>query len=247
MLAASHTISGGLIMRTSRLIAVPLVAVSAIALAGCMPFIPGPMTSEDREIDSVTTVVLDTSGDITITEGEPSLVIHASQGALDRLTSDVNGDTLVLGTKPGPGFTLGEVRYELTLPDLEAIELNGSGDIDATVSAEDSVRLDLEGSGDVNWTGLAANRVEIRLAGSGDIELAGATGDLTIELDGSGNIDAAELEAQDVTVAIDGSGDVDVFAQDTLSAEVAGSGRVTYSGDPSVSADVTGSGTVVHE
>ena len=234
-------------MRSFRFIAVPLIAVTVVALAGCMPFVAGPMTSEDREIDSVTTVVLDTAGDITITEGEPSLVIHASQAALDRLTSDVSGDTLVLGTKPGPGFGLGEVRYDLTLPDLEAIELNGSGDIEATVSSEDSIRLDIDGSGDVSWTGLASDSVEIRLAGSGDIDLAGAARELTIELDGSGNNDAGELEAKDVTIAIEGSGNVDVSASDSLSADVAGSGRVTYSGDPSVSADVSGSGTVVHE
>ena len=234
-------------MRSFRLIAVPLAAVTVIALAGCMPIVAGPMTSEDREIDAVTAVALDTAGDITISEGEPRLVIHASQAALDRLTSEVDGDTLVLGTKPGPGFSLGEVRYDLTLPDLEAIELNGSGDIDATVSAEDTVRLDIDGSGDVSWTGLAASSVEIRLAGSGDIELAGTTQDLTIELDGSGDIDADDLKAQAVTVGIDGSGNVDVAAQDTLSADVSGSGRVTYSGDPAVSDDVSGSGTVVHE
>jgi hypothetical protein len=234
-------------MRTFRFVAVPFGAVAVVALAGCMPFVAGPMTSEERDIEAVTTVVLDTAGDITITEGQPSLVIHASQAALDRLTSEVSGDTLVLGTKPGPGFGLGEVRYDLTLPDLEAIELNGSGDIEAAVSADDSVRLDIDGSGDVSWTGLAADRVGIRLSGSGDIELTGTTNDLTIELDGSGNIDAEELEAQAVTIAIDGSGDVDVTAHDSLSAEVSGSGRVTYSGDPTVSADVSGSGTVVHE
>ena len=120
-------------MRTFRSAAALTAAASVLALAGCVPFVAsGPMTSEERDIDAVSTVVLDTSGDLTISEGEPSLVIHAPEGALDRLTSDVDGDTLVLGTTPGPEIVVGEVRYDLTLPDLEAIELNGSGDVEAT-------------------------------------------------------------------------------------------------------------------
>ncbi|GAA1996074.1 head GIN domain-containing protein [Microbacterium pumilum] len=229
--------------------AVALVAVAPVlALAGCMPFVAtGPMTSEERDIGAVSTVVLDTSGDISISEGAPALVIHAPQDALDRLTSDVDGDTLVLGTTPGANLRLGEVRYVLTVPDLEAIELNGSGDIDATVSSADSVRLDLDGSGDVEWTGLDTGKVDIGLSGSGDVELTGATGELAVELSGSGNVDADELQARDAVIAIDGSGNVDVAVSDTLSAEISGSGRVTYSGDPSVESDVSGSGDVVRD
>lgn len=245
---AADIIIERLIMRTIRPAAVSLVAVaSAIALSGCVPFVGGPMVSEEREIESVTAVVLDTSGDVTISEGEPSLVIHASEGALDRLTSEVVDDTLVLGTKPGAGFTFGQVRYELTLPDLEAIELNGSGDIDSTVSAGGTIRLDLEGSGDVEWTGLATDRVEARLTGSGDIALSGTTRELAIELDGSGDINAEDLDAQDAVVSIEGSGNIDVAVQDNLSAEIAGSGRVTYSGDPAVNSSVSGSGDIVRE
>jgi hypothetical protein len=225
-----------------------LAAASVLALAGCTPIVAsGPTTSEEREIDAVTTVVLATSGDLSISEGEPGLVIHAPQGALARLTSDVDGETLVLGTSPGSEIVLGQVRYDLTLPDLDAIELNGSGDIDATVSAAGTIRVDLDGSGDIEWTDLEADRVEIRVAGSGDIELAGTATELAIELDGSGSVDAADLQAQTAVVSIGGSGNIDVSVRDDLSVNIAGSGRVTYSGDPSVDSEVTGSGEVVRE
>lgn len=223
-----------------------LSAVSALLLSGCMPVVAtGPMVSDERDIDAATTVVLDTSGDLTITQGEPALVIHAPEAALERLTSDVSGDTLTLGTTPGSSIVLGEVRYELTLPDLEAIELNGSGDVTAAVSGQGAIRLRIDGSGDVEWTGLDAEGVALEVAGSGDVALTGTTGSLTIELDGSGNVDAADLEARDATVAIAGSGDVDVWVSDSIVAEISGSGRVTYSGDPTVDADVTGSGEIV--
>jgi hypothetical protein len=226
-----------------------LAAASALALvlSGCMPFLAGPMASEEREIDAASVVVLATSGDLTIREGEPRLVIHAPENALDRLTSEVEGDSLVLGTTPGPGFGIGRVRYELSLPDLEGIELAGSGDIDADVSSDGTLRVVLDGSGDIDWTGLDADRVDVRLSGSGDIELEGSATGLTVELEGSGNVSADDLDAREAVVSIDGSGNVDVAARDTLSASIAGSGRISYSGDPQVDEDVSGSGDVVRD
>jgi hypothetical protein len=203
------------------------------------------MASENREIGDVVNVVLETSGDLTVSEGEPALVIHAPKETLDRLTSDVDGDTLTLSVTPGLTATLGEVRYELTLPDLEAIDLNGSGDVEATVSSEREVRLHLDGSGDVEWTGLKAEKVEIRLAGSGDVAVRGSTTELSVEVTGSGGVNGEELQAEDVVVAIAGSGDVSVSAETSLSAEISGSGRVSYSGDPSVHEEITGSGDIV--
>ena len=154
-------------MRTVRSALIALAGVSVVALTGCMPIAAGPQTSETRDITAVTTVVLDTSGDITISEGEPSLVIHATEDALKRLTSTVAGDTLTLGNKPGLGLDLGKISYDITLPDLEAIELNGSGDIEATVSSPGAIRLEVDGSGDVHWTGLSSDSVEVQLPGSG--------------------------------------------------------------------------------
>jgi hypothetical protein len=66
----------------------------AVAFTGCVPI--GPMSSSTLEIDDdVTLVVLETGGDLTITEGEPSLTIHAPAGILDRLTSEVLNGVLV--------------------------------------------------------------------------------------------------------------------------------------------------------
>lgn len=223
-----------------------LATASVLALSGCVPIVAtGPTTSEERDIGEVTAVELDTSGDLTISEGAPSLVIHAPSGALDRLTAETDGDTLRLGTTPGPAFIVGEIRYDLTVADLTAVAVNGSGDVVSTVSTPGGIRIDIDGSGDVSWTGLDADDVTVRVAGSGDVEVAGRTTDLDIELDGSGDIAARELEAQDVVVSIAGSGDVHVSATGTLSAEVSGSGQVTYSGDPQLRANVSGSGDVV--
>jgi len=203
-----------------------IAAAAVVALAGCAPTVAsGPVTSEERDIPAITTVVLQTSGDLSISEGEPRLVISAASDALEHLTSEVDGDVLALGVTTGIMLRLGTVRYELTVPDLEAITMDGSGDVE--------------------WTGLAARRIEISVAGSGDVTLSGTTQELGIDIAGSGNVHGADLRAQAVDVVVRGSGDVDVSPVDSLSVDILGSGTVTYSGEPTLDTTIAGSGEVV--
>lgn len=228
-----------------RLPSAVVIAASLLALSGCSVTIPvGPTTSEERDIGEVSSVLLGTSGNLVVSEGEPALTVRAPGGTIDRLTSDENGRTLVLGSVPGFSMGLGDVRYDLSVPQLDRIELRGSGTVEATVSADGTVRLDLNGSGEIDWSGLSADRVEVHLAGSGDIAVTGVAAELSVEVRGSGSVDAEKLEARDVVVKVSGSGDVDVAASDSLSVDLSGSGRVTYSGDPSTDVRVSGSGTV---
>ena len=229
-------------MRLLPLIALPAVAI--VALSGCAFAPRGPVVSEDRDIDAATSVVLDSSGDLTIREGEPALTIHAPQAVLDRLTSTVKNGVLELGVTPGtPGIMLGKVSYELTLPSLESLEVNGSGDIDSDVPG-DSLTIDISGSGDLDIDDIDASSVILDISGSGDVELSGRTDDFTLTIDGSADVRADELDSAVVTVDLSGSGDIAVAASDTLEVSISGSGSVVYEGRPEVTQDISGSGEV---
>ncbi|WP_395639401.1 head GIN domain-containing protein [Pseudolysinimonas sp.] len=215
----------------------------AVALTGCVR-VGGPMTSESRDIDDVTAVVLETSGHLEITEGEPSLTIHAPENLLDALTSDVSGGVLELGRRGGgPMFGSGAIRYELSVASLDSIEIDGSGDVTSTVSAE-RMTIEISGSGDVAITGLDADQIAATIDGSGDVELAGDADALTLEIDGSGEVDADDLEVVDASVVIGGSGDATLHVTGTLAVEISGSGTVRHRGGAEVDADISGSGDV---
>ena len=227
----------------TRLLALTTVtALAAVALTGCVRL--GPMSTASPEIGDVTAVVLNTDGDLEIREGEPSLTIHAPANILDRLTSEVSDGVLELGRVPGTflaGFA--EVRYELTVPSLEAIEVRGSGDVTSTVSS-DVLTIEITGSGDVTVEDIDADAVEVSISGSGDVELAGGANSLSAEIAGSGEVDAEELEVSDATVDIGGSGSVNVNATSTLTIEISGSGSVTHTGGAEVESQISGSGDV---
>ena len=218
-------------------------ALVAVALTGCVPV--GPMSSATPELDAdVTAVVLETGGDLTITEGEPSLTIHAPSGILERLTSAVDDGVLVLSRRAGfLPFGFGEIRYELTVESLESIHIKGSGDVDSTVSGDD-LEIVIQGSGEVSVTGVDADAVDLRIEGAGDIELSGEATAIAVEISGSGDIDTDALEVRDATVAISGSGEVDLHVTDTLDVDISGSGTVNHRGGATVESDISGSGDV---
>lgn len=230
-------------MRIVPLLVLPTVAL--VTLSGCSLVPRGPLVSESRDIDRAQTVVLNTSGDITIREGAPSLIITAADSVLDRLTSSVDDGVLVLGVKPGtPGFLLGPISYELTLPSVEGLEINGSGDIDSDVPTGSVLGVTISGSGDVSVESIDASRVVLDIRGSGDVELEGRADDVEILIAGSGEVTADELDSTNVTVKITGSGDVEVAASSTLDVSIAGAGDVVYVGRPEVTQSIAGSGNV---
>jgi hypothetical protein len=229
-------------MRLIPVIALPVVALAA--LSGCALAPRGPVVTEDREIEPATSVVLDTSGDLTITEGEPALVIHAPDAVLERLTSSVNDGMLVLGVTPGtPGYLVGKVSYELTLPSLERLEINGSGDIESDVPGSD-LAIEINGSGELDLDDIDASSVALEIGGSGDVELSGRADEFMLSIDGSADVRADELDSERVSVDLDGSGDIAVAASGALDVSISGSGSVTYRGNPQLTQDISGSGEV---
>lgn len=229
-------------MRLIPLIVIPATAL--VALSGCALAPRGPVVSEDRGIDAATAVELRTSGDLTISEGEPALTIHAPSAVLDSLTSSVEDGVLVLDVAPGtPGFLLGRISYELTLPSLEGLEVDGSGDVHSDLPGE-SLDIEINGSGDLDIEDIDASTVALDISGSGDVELSGRADGLTLSIHGSGDVRAGGLDAERVAVDISGLGDVSVSASDALDVVLSGAGTVRYQGDPEITQQISGAGEV---
>ena len=253
-------------MRFRLLAVAALLFSSAIAMTGCALFLDaGPQTSQQRDIDDVRAVVLETSGDLEVTVGAtPALTITAGEKVIDRLSSDVEGDTLHLGVSGGPLSFGGEVHYALTLPALDAITVMGSGDAVVDFSASDAPTIEIRGSGDVTATGITADTASISIDGSGDvtasdldvrqltvtidgagnISASGVAETQTIEIRGSGDYAAKGLSSADARVSIRGAGSVTVHATETLDATIDGSGDIVHTGDPRVTENISGAGDV---
>lgn len=190
--------------------------------------------------------------DLTLHYGaRPRLVVRGEQRLLANVETSQEGRVLHIGTR---GIVLRHrqpIVVELTLPALDRIGVDGSGNAEVNGFTGERIDLELNGSGSLEFNGRyrqaralmqgsgeltldAGNgdRVEAQLLGSGEMALAGAARSARLESNGSGRLDARRLRADDVEVRQTGSGNTSVTAHATVAAAVSGSGDIDVHGNP---------------
>jgi hypothetical protein len=187
----------------------------------------GVAATQTRSLASFSGVELAGSNTVTIRAGSTqSIVVHADDNLLGRVTTGVRGGSLVIGNS-GSYKTESPMSVEITVPSLETLTLSGSG----TVTA-DAVR---------------SQQLRVTLSGSGVVRASGAVTRLDVSLDGSGDVQLEDLVARDAKAVLNTSGRILVSATNSLEASVRGSGVIVYGGNPAhVTTSVTGSGVITH-
>jgi hypothetical protein len=206
----------------------------------------------EREVPSFSEISLRISGKIHLEQGNrQSVRVEAKSSALEEIITEVKGRTLIIRFKSSHmfwrSFNPGRVDIYITVPEIDALSVSGSGDVVADSKIKSRILdLTVSGSGDISLNNLDAERVKASISGSGDILIG--KGDLADELavaiSGSGNVKAENFEAKNVEAKIAGSGSCMVHAADHLKARVSGSGNVSYKGEPQIDTSVVGSGRV---
>lgn len=181
--------------------------------------------------------------------GSPSARASGPKDALDRLSVEQNGDTLVVKTLPGgwggwPTGSRGPVVVEVSVPDLQGVSITGSGDVTVDRMRGDAVAVALSGSGSLDVGAIDVGTISAVMTGSGDMSLAGKARTASALVTGSGDLKAAGLVADDAQAKLVGSGDLALGARHLVKVVLAGSGDVKISGPAACSVTRSGSGDV---
>ena len=186
----------------------------------------GHAVTENRTVAPFTAIRVDSAVDLVIDRtGTPGVTVTADDNLVSLFTSEVRDGTLYLADAQRKSFQTGSFpAFHVTVADLRAIEVHGSGDVKAE---------HLDGAA-----------LAVTIVGSADAKLAGRSDELTLTIKGSGDVDAGGLAAKRAKVVMSGSGGATVNASDTLDAHMSGSGDLRYLGSPKVTKDVHGSGSI---
>lgn len=247
------------------IISVVLIAMSALFMRAHAGNVV--VASESRDIDpQVVNLVISGSTDLILKQSSTAaLTIKGDATMLPRVTTRTEGNTLYVGTRGLIITARQPLIVELQLPNLEKLQMLGSGDGNVHGFRGASLVLQSRGSGDLHFEGeyqhlkvssegtgdmklvmLNNDKLDMTLQGSGDVLLKGQTKALNVRLIGSGDIDASNLKAVQVSLESTGSADARVFSSDDIKLKLRGSGDVSVYGNPAKrQVERSGSGEVL--
>lgn len=160
------------------------------------------------------------------------LVLEVGENWLERLTSGL----LLVANRP--------LRFHVSMPELDALTVTGSGEIDGAGWSGTQLRLRVSGQGEVRLSELAYDSVEAVVSGRAEMHLGGKCDEARFNISGSADVIAPELHTNRAEVRIAGQGNVEMHVAERLEVRIAGFGGVRYHGDPVVKQSISGVGSV---
>lgn len=189
----------------------------------------GNTITQERTLGAFTSVSSTSSFEVNIVQGASQKVtISGYENLIDLVDLVVTDGKLRISFKKSRNQYINNVNIEVNIvvPELNAITLSGSGDIDIeNFKNSKSLKCNVAGSGNISFKNCSYTTS-------------------TFAVNGSGNINAFSLTTNDAAVTVNGSGNVDVNCTGNLDVSIAGSGNVNYSGDAKVKQNIAGSGNV---
>jgi len=212
----------------------------------------GPTISRSYQVSNFQEIETAGPYDVRVrTGGTPGVSAQGPQKLIDQAVVEVRGDTLMIHPQNNRNFfnwswgSHGRAIFTVTVPQLRAATVAGSGDISIDAIKGDQFAGKLAGSGDLTVDSASVQSLKLSLAGSGDAKVgSGDVQSADYGIVGSGDIDARGVRAQQLTVSIAGSGDVDAQATGMANVSVMGSGDVTVTGGAKCNVSKAGSGDV---
>jgi hypothetical protein len=206
----------------------------------------------ERDVPSFSEISLRVPATLHVEQGKTqSVEIVAKSSTLEEMITEVKGRELIIRFAAKnylwKDFTPGKIEIFITVPEVNALSVSGSGKIINDGAIESRILdLSVSGSGDILLDDLKSERVKVAISGSGNVELSGdgTAEDLSVNSSGSGNFKGIGFKTQDVKVKLAGSGNAEVSAEKNLNIRTAGSGNVTYKGNPMIDQSIVGSGQV---
>ena len=219
-------------------------------IAGFLFTNPALAKDQTRDLPSFSEISLRISAKVYLEQGEKQSVrIVADSETLEQVITEVKGRTLNIRFPNNNIFKRwdpGKIEIYISVPEVDGLNLSGSGDIISEKIETRILDLLISGSGNIKIEELIAERVSATISGSGNIKIegSGVADELKTRITGSGNIDAIGFEAKNVDSQTSGSGNSSVFSNGLIKVRIAGSGNVYYTGNPAIESSIAGSGKV---
>jgi len=194
-----------------------LFALTTLTVTGCYwhntqtVIGSGPLETMDVRTGDFTGVTVTGQCNVTIGNGDESAVsVSAESQILDVMTFEVRGGVLEIGFRNGMNVKPGkEISADIVVPSLDYIGITGAGNFDVSGDPQPFLAIDITGSGDVDAMALEVRDCRISITGAGNCRV-NATRNLEVVISGVGNVSYSG--DPDVDMDVSGVGNVNRLA-----------------------------------
>src|SRR5690606_4655138 len=122
-----------------------------------------------------------------------------------------------------------QVRINITMPEVEKIDLKGAGKASFTGFTQDDVRMKVLGAINVN-AHINARDLAVYLSGASELTLTGEGDKMDVNILGASKMDGYEYQVKDAIVEANGASKAYVFVTGRLEVEEGLASKVSYKG-----------------
>ena len=225
------------------------IVIPVIALLACVPT-PADAATRNFGVSGFDRVRVDGPYKVRLATGvAPYAVANGTGPALDSVTMDVQGRTLVVRSSRSswggyPGEAKGPVEISIGTHELNAAWVNGSGSLAIDKATGLSFDLAVEGAGSASIGSVAIDQLKVTISGTASARLAGTAPRLTAIVRGISTLDASGLMSKDVTIVAQGPATIRANVTGTAKIDAQGAAMVDFAGSPACTVKAIGSVTV---
>jgi hypothetical protein len=149
----------------------------------------GPIVTRNLDLASFNKIEHTGVANFYITIGSPqSVVLKAQQNIIDVMTYEVVNQSLKVGHEKNVSIEdHEEIRFEITMPAINNIELTGAGDFVLSGDEQDELTITLTGVGNIKAYQMKVGTCNITFTGVGGCEVY-VNNELNVIISGVGNV-----------------------------------------------------------
>ena len=188
--------------------------------------------TENREVDPFRAISSDLPCKVYYSQADKQEVrVESTKEFAGKVITEVENGTLKLKMEEGTYAKL-ILRMVISSPDIESLQVHGSGDIvqEGALRVSGDLTVKTNGSGDIRMGTIESKAFTAHSSGSGDIRIESVScADFSGSVSGSGDQHYSEVTCAGFKVSTTGSGDISigsVKANGQAEARVSGSGDI---------------------
>lgn len=148
----------------------------------------GTITTRTLNVADFSKIATEGVDDVIVKYGTEQYVeVTGHPNIIDRIKTEVKNDTWYCELEDGT-YGAYELTYYVTIPSLEQVSTNGTGDVVITDAMnQQSMKIYLEGTGSFLGFMMTAENCQVDISGTGNCEIT-VTKELDVTIDGTGSV-----------------------------------------------------------